>query len=264
MSLRGDDPLLIHAAAEAMRLLDYFGVTSPEEISLEDMAAGLDLEVRFVALEAAEAHLIRVGDVGTITVNSRLAERGAQRFAIGHELGHWQMHREISQAFFCSAEDLREYRNNGRELEANTFAAELLMPKAMIDPKLLSQEPDWSIIQRFASQFNVTPITAAVRYAELARHPVIAVFSDGRNVRWWRENRLRARGLWLESRQALSMDSICYHLPSEPDQTPTLEQVPWDAWFPHIRRGDDAELFEIAAPLDDKGMLLSLLWMPGE
>lgn len=43
---------------------------------------------------------------------------------------------------------------------------------------------------------------------------------------------------------------------------PVLEPVPWDAWFPHVRSRDDAELFEIAAPLDDEGSVLSLLWMP--
>ena len=33
--------------------------------------------------------------------------------------------------------------------------------------------------------------------------------------------------------------------------------------FPHITTADDAELFELAAPLDDQGTMLSLLWIPG-
>jgi hypothetical protein len=43
---------------------------------------------------------------------------------------------------------------------------------------------------------------------------------------------------------------------------PVLEQVPWDAWFPHVRSNGDSELFEIAAPMDDEGSILSLLRMP--
>lgn len=33
--------------------------------------------------------------------------------------------------------------------------------------------------------------------------------------------------------------------------------------FPHITTYEDAELFELAAPLDDQGTMLSLLWIPG-
>ncbi len=96
----------------------------------------------------------------------------------------------------------------------------------------------------------------------LAKQPVIAVFSDGRNVRWWRENRQRTGGLWLESQQSLAVDSVAYHVKDSPDHMPVLEQVPWDAWFPHVRSNGDSELFEIAAPMDDEGSMLSLLWMP--
>lgn len=122
-------------------------------------------------------------------------------------------------------------------------------------------QPSWGTLQWFAKEFEVAPISAAIRYVELAKQPVIAVFSDGRNVRWWRENRQRTSGLWLESQQSLAVDSIAYHVKDTPGHMPALEPVPWDAWFPHVRSNDDSELFEIAAPLDD-GSMLSLLWMP--
>jgi len=32
--------------------------------------------------------------------------------------------------------------------------------------------------------------------------------------------------------------------------------------FPHVRAYDDRELFEIAAPMDKRGTVLSLLWIP--
>ena len=172
------------------------------------------------------------------------------------------MHSSITQTFFCSEEDLRDYRNNQRELEANTFASELLMPKSMVSPASLRADPDWSILQGLIQTFNVSLTSAAVRYAELARHPVMAVFSDGRNVRWWRENR-RVDGLWLDSCQPLSADSIAFYACDGSAPAPALTQVPWEAWFPHIEPYEDAELFELAVPVDDKGTLLSLLWVPG-
>lgn len=136
------------------------------------------------------------------------------------------------------------------------------MPKSLIASRLLSDEPTWENLQQLAVEFSVAPISAAIRYIELAKQPVMAVFSDGRNVSWWRENRQRTGGLWLESRQLLAIDSIAYHAKGDHSHKPTLEQVPWEAWFPHVRAGEDRELFEIAAPLDDEGTMLSLLWIP--
>lgn len=256
------EPLLLTAAAEATRLLDRYGVAHPGEIVLEDIAWDLGVEVTTGSLSGAEAHLVRVGDVGTITISNLLSDRGAQRFAIAHELGHWQMHRAFSQYFFCTNEDMKEYRNSGPELEANTFAAELLMPRSMIDPKLLSAEPSWAIIKALAEKFEVAPIAAAVRYADLAKQPVIAVFSDGRNVKWWRENRSKMDGLWLESKQSLAEDSVAYHHDPAGEEIVELVQVPWDAWFPHCRRNEDEELFEMAVSVDDRGTVMSLLWAP--
>jgi Zn-dependent peptidase ImmA (M78 family) len=262
MSNSADNAMLIHAAAEARRFLDKYGVTSPGEIMLEDIAFAEDIELKIAPLLGAEAHLVRVGDVGSITVSDKLRSRGLQRFAIAHELGHWCLHQGVRQKFFCSADDMREYRNSGPELEANTFAGELLMPKHLIATKLLAEEPSWETLQWFVKEFEVAPISAVIRYVELAKQPVIAVFSDGRNVRWWRENRQRTGGLWLESQQLLAVDSVAYHVKDATGHIPVLESVPWDAWFPHVRSHDDGELFEIAAPLEEEGCMLSLLWMP--
>jgi len=256
------EPLLLTAAAEATRLLHRYGITRPEEIALEDIAWDLGVEVAAGDLSGAEAHLVRVGEVGTIVLSDRLVNLGDRRFATAHELGHWRMHGANTQVFFCTDSDMREYRHNGQELEANTFASELLMPKFMLDLKAMRAEPAWSMIQGLSEQFAVSPITAAIRYAELAPQPVIAVFSDGKNVRWWRENRARMDGLWLESQQSISADSVVFYEVQEKRGDNALQQVPWEAWFPHIEAGEDDELWEFAAPLDDKGTMLSILWMP--
>ncbi len=256
------EPLLLTAAAEATRLLQRYGITQPQEISLEDMAWDLGVEIATGSLSGAEAHLVRVGDVGTIVLSDRLTNAGDRRFAMAHELGHWRMHGANSQVFFCTDSDLKEYRHSGQELEANTFASELLMPKFMIDLKALRAEPNWQIVRALSEQFSVAPITAAIRYAELAPHPVMAVFSDGRNVHWWRENRTRMDGLWLESHQAISEHSVVFHEARERSGDTYLQQVPWESWFPHIETREDEELWEFAAQLDDKGTMLAMLWVP--
>jgi Zn-dependent peptidase ImmA (M78 family) len=256
------EPLLLTAAAEARRLLERYGISNPDEIVLEDIAWDLGIEVTFGSLSGAEAHMVRVGDVGTITVSDRLLDRGAQRFAIAHELGHWQMHQAASQVFFCTDSDMKEYRHSGQELEANTFASELLIPKAMIEPRVLSSEPSLRIISELSKRFSVAPVAAAVRYVDLAKQPIMAVFSDGKNVKWWRENRPKMDGLWLESQQPLAEDSVAFHCRSTAEVDNEMVQVPWSAWFPHCQRHEEEELFELATTVDDQGTIMSLLWAP--
>jgi Zn-dependent peptidase ImmA (M78 family) len=252
----------IKASAQALKLLERYGISRPDEICVEDIAWDLGIEITCEPLSGAEAYLVRIGDVGEITLSDQLVEVGSQRFAVGHEIGHWQMHKEISQLFFCTADDLRDYRHSDPELEANTFASELLMPKFMIDPKLLTGEPSWGAIRALAEQFSVITISAAIRYADLAREPVMAVFSDGTNVRWWRENRTRMDGLWLESKQPLSEDCVAYHQARDGSVDCSLVPVPWDAWFPHVPASEDEELFELTAKIDEKGTMMSVLWAP--
>lgn len=76
---------------------------------------------------------------GEIWVNKEEALRwpGRKRFTIGHELGHWELHRTGQQSLFCrtaSIDDKESAEATTRpaipvtEEEANAFAAALLMP----------------------------------------------------------------------------------------------------------------------------------------
>ncbi|UJA20900.1 ImmA/IrrE family metallo-endopeptidase [Thermoleophilia bacterium SCSIO 60948] len=76
---------------------------------------------------------------GEIWVNAAEAREwpGRRRFTIGHELGHWEMHRSGQQSLFCrkaqvAPEDAKADTRPAlpvTEEEANAFAAALLMPR---------------------------------------------------------------------------------------------------------------------------------------
>jgi len=70
---------------------------------------------------------------GEIWVNAEEARLWPprRRFTIGHELGHWVMHRSGQQALFCRRTSVDEkVAPPGRDIEeeASAFAATLLMP----------------------------------------------------------------------------------------------------------------------------------------
>jgi len=68
---------------------------------------------------------------GEIWVNAHEAKQWPprRRFTIGHELGHWVMHRATGQqALFCRVNEA-EAKARDIEEEASAFAAALLMPQ---------------------------------------------------------------------------------------------------------------------------------------
>src|SRR5918992_1636752 len=78
---------------------------------------------------------------GEIWVNAEEARRWPprRRFTIGHELGHWCLHRGDRQAIYCRSSSVAEPDPKNRpgpppeEDEANFFAAALLMPARLVE-----------------------------------------------------------------------------------------------------------------------------------
>ncbi|MGE0769295.1 MAG: ImmA/IrrE family metallo-endopeptidase [Hyphomicrobiaceae bacterium] len=71
------------------------------------------------------------------------ARRGRYRFTLAHELGHWRLHRHLylrraNERTLLSDEPsrpdhvLRSHQSDPKEIQANKFAAALLMPREMV------------------------------------------------------------------------------------------------------------------------------------
>ena len=68
----GGEPRRLVAEARAQKLLDRFGLNRPSEIVLEDIAYALGIEITYRSLTGADAHLVRVGNKGGITISERI------------------------------------------------------------------------------------------------------------------------------------------------------------------------------------------------
>src|SRR4051812_13642102 len=92
---------------DARRIWKRYGFREPRDLVLEDLAFALGVVVLEEPLESADARLIRGTKSGIIRVNSNIPWEGRKRFAIGHELGHWHLHANVSQLLACTSEDMR-------------------------------------------------------------------------------------------------------------------------------------------------------------
>lgn len=93
---------------------------------------------------------------GEIWVNADEARRWPprRRFTIGHELGHWVLHRTGQEALFCRRTTVHDDRpvSGDIEEEASQFSAELLMPRWLLVREHAACGGDLDVLcARFAS-----------------------------------------------------------------------------------------------------------------
>jgi len=102
-------------------------------VNVEEIARALGASIQPFDMEDDVAGVLyRQGDHRVIAINSRHSPT-RQRFTIAHELGHLALHRgqevHVDQTFRINLRDpLSAQGQDVEEIEANAFAANLLMP----------------------------------------------------------------------------------------------------------------------------------------
>jgi Zn-dependent peptidase ImmA (M78 family) len=117
---------------------------------VEKIAKALGAQVRFAPLDIELSGMIYIKDsVPIIGVNS-LHHPNRQRFTIAHELGHLDLHREmitssvhVDKNFPALMRDSNSATGTEQiEIQANQFAAELLMPHSLIEQAMAGKQFD--------------------------------------------------------------------------------------------------------------------------
>jgi Zn-dependent peptidase ImmA (M78 family) len=149
---------------------------------VEKIAKALGAEVRFAPFDEELSGMIYVKEgVPIIGVNS-LHHPNRQRFTIAHELGHLELHREmitsnvhVDKEFPALMRDTKSSTGTEQiEIEANQFAAELLMPRLMIDQVLAGKQfdiDDDRPIEELAKKFRVSKQALEYRIRSVGHLP---------------------------------------------------------------------------------------------
>jgi len=136
---------------------------------VEEIAEGLGLEIRYAPFDGdLSGALVRSKRETYIGVNSS-DHPNRQRFTIAHELGHFVLHRGISihvdKDFRVNLRDGASSKGVDRdEMEANRFAAELLMPTRFIVRDLDQlRDANQAALDSVARRYKVSPHAMKIR-----------------------------------------------------------------------------------------------------
>jgi len=245
------------ARAAAKRLVVEYGIDQPNLIDIESIAFDRGVVVRKAAIDGAEAWLLRKGNKGIIRVNSRIQEIGRERFAVTHELGHWELHKLLTQLQRCTTRDIHAYRGSDAEIEANTFAAELLMPSELLT-SYMQHEVSIGAVQKISQDFQTTLTASAIRFVEESTDDCYVVFSCNGIITWWRRKETGS-GFWITPGQPLSSESIAWDCNRTPDYPKPMAEVPPEAWFPSNREARNNQVWEQSVILGEYDVVLTLL-----
>ncbi len=168
----------------AESIIDGFAIRDPKDIDVEAISIDAGMHVRFRKLDGCSATLLGVGDRAIATI-SPSGNKGRDRFSIGHELGHWSMHR--GQSFYCRAEDFGNYTKADKlkEKQADEFSSRLLMPTSLLRPKIgelrvLSVDD----LRALAADFFTSDAAMAFRVTLLDNFPVILCCYSAERREW--------------------------------------------------------------------------------
>lgn len=146
-------------------------------------------------LPGFDGALIKIApDRGWVIVfNDGISSAGRVNFTLAHEFGHYLMHRaEFPEGFNCAASDIARRDSDYRriELDANTFAAYLLMPfqdfRLQFDPK---EKPSWERLSQCAARYDVSLLAVTLRWLEYTSLSAALVISKDGFIDWGKSSR---------------------------------------------------------------------------
>jgi Zn-dependent peptidase ImmA (M78 family) len=190
--------------AKAKWLLHSRNVTGIPAESLSNIAKQEEIDVLFDAFPDdpwLDGLLLFDGSDRAIIVNTHIDSPGRHNFTFAHELGHYFLEHpptfnENGQSGIrCSAADIEQERMP-REVQANRFAVELLMPEDRFRLDMAGAPIDFALIGGLATRYMVSKHACSNRIAALTTTPCIIIRSENGRVRGYAASR-SAKG-WLQ------------------------------------------------------------------
>lgn len=146
-------------------------------VNIQAILADLGIEYEEIPLDEASGSITRRGETFTVTVNS-LESPNRKRFTAAHELAHYlfhrdlmgdglKMHRHVDKLFNGSKQSDDGIFNRDHEVQANRIAAQIIMPKPLVEEKFAEIKD----LAKLAETFRVSKSAMEIRCKGLGLIP---------------------------------------------------------------------------------------------
>ena len=248
------------AADLANYVAQKFIKTAPPDLTA--LCRDLGLRIREVPANGFDGALVRskAGQKGIVAVKASIREKSRKRFTIAHEIGHFVIPHHRNLGNICEDRKIESFDRhlNQPEIEANEFAAELLLPSALLRRRFNLAEFSLAQISAVAADFE-TSLTATTRsYLTLTDLPCAMVWSVSNRARWFvRSDSFR---FFLPLSELPANGSFAARIFRGESAPTELAPVPPDAWLDRQAAEHVETLLEHSISLPNYTAVLTLLW----
>jgi hypothetical protein len=227
---------------------------------------GIDVVAKPASDGGVSGMLIRVGNDFCIAYATHIKSPGFRRFTIAHELGHYFIEGHVDAIF--SEGSVHESRagfisSSNFELEADHFAARLLMPNALFSAALRQVGEGLAAVETLAGTCITSLPATAIRYAECTHEPVAIVVSTGNSIDFCVMSKAlrECDGIdWIRKKQPLPPSSATRSFNSRPERVRRAERVEAESVFQDWFGGDlRSSVTEDVVGLGSYGKTLTIL-----
>ena len=247
------------AAVHANNLRKKLGIEFPP-FSPQKAFEKLGVVYKEQPLDGCLGMTIRIpgSDLAGVIVSSEIAEQGRINFTAAHELGHLTIPSHATDTFKCteSSLDLFNTRANNKEVEANQFAAEWLLPRAVFREKSKSNEPGFDLIHSLSATFNTSITATALRLVDLSDHRLMLVVSNNGQIKYFKKSEDFPYFLSMGTTPKSYVREVANGKLEQEDYLSTDS----DLWF-NGRQPESQEVYEWSLKLGDYPTVLTLLWV---
>lgn len=252
------------AELTARKVLVDCGLDDPTELPLSDIILGRGVFYEEKPLKGKEGEIVSVGGLSIITINSNISAETKKRFAAAHELGHFEMHRELSPIIFDTEFDLINwYKAGPQEKEANEFASEFLMPSEVFYQECKSKRFGPSVIEHLANKFLVSKTAAILKFVNRGNHPVCIVFCENNKMKWWKSSYDFRPYIEFEYNNAPPTGSVAYETFTKRKayHDDERQQVIYKSdWFKMKYDEQDSKFYEYCLYAKSYNYTISIIW----
>jgi hypothetical protein len=159
--------------------VDPFAIAAKHDLHVEQKPAGMP---------GVSGALIFAEPRPIIIYSAELENEGFERFSVAHELGHYFLPDHPDEILKAGGQHFSRAGftegTSSIELEADHFAAGLLMPGTLVRGHLNQHQVGLEGICRLAEEARVSLTAAAIRAAECVSFPLCIIVSSGSEVRY--------------------------------------------------------------------------------
>lgn len=251
-------------------LLDKLGIKS---LPVNPFEVADKMGIPILEKEAAdrfEGCLLNVDGEMAIVINTAVTYEARKKFTVAHEIGHAEIPHHKGQEFRCLSSAIGIALGKELEIEANDFAAELLMPSSFIEEEIENHPIGLEVIKCIAQRCETSFTSSALRYIKFCPALAILVLSESGKIKF----PMLTPSMWehfgckimpdLQKEQKLNSMSLAYDFfkpgTTALEMAETEDKIDLSAWFPSLDYSR-FDCHEAAVTLPSQNQAVSLIWL---